>query len=138
MSQTFSISDLSREFDVTPRTIRYYEAEGMLAPAREGQRRVYSLRDRVTLALILRGKRLGFSLAEAQEIIQLYDAPPGEAGQLRLLLEKLAGKRQELEAKRRDAETALASMDDYAARCRNRLMELENSGSEPAGVGQQS
>ena len=60
MSQTFSISDLSREFDVTPRTIRYYEAEGMLAPAREGQRRVYSLRDRVTLALILRGKRLGF------------------------------------------------------------------------------
>ena len=110
----------------------------MLAPAREGQRRVYSLRDRVTLALILRGKRLGFSLAEAKEIIQLYDAPPGEAGQLRLLLEKLAGKRQKLEAKRQDAETALASMDDYAARCRDRLMELEYSGVEPAGVGQQS
>lgn len=128
MTQSFSISDLAREFDVTPRTIRYYEAEGMLEPLRQGQRRIYSLRDRVTLALILRGKRLGFSLAEAKEIIDLYDAPQGEAGQLRLLLDKLADKRGLLEEKRRDAENALANMDDYAARCRRRLAELENGG----------
>ena len=128
MTQSFSISDLAREFDVTPRTIRYYEAEGMLEPLRQGQRRIYSLRDRVTLALILRGKRLGFSLAEAKEIIDLYDAPQGEAGQLRLLLDKLADKRGVLEEKRRDAENALANMDDYAARRRGRLAELENGG----------
>lgn len=128
MAQSYSISDLAREFDVTPRTIRYYEAEGMLEPLRQGQRRIYSLRDRVTLALILRGKRLGFSLAEAKEIIDLYDAPQGEAGQLRLLLDKLADKRGVLEEKRRDAENALANMDNYAARCRGRLAKLENGG----------
>ena len=128
MDQTFSISELAREFDITPRTIRYYEAEGMLAPDRRGQRRIYSPRDRVTLDLILRGKRLGFSLAEAKEIIELYDAPQGEAGQLQVLLDKLADKRLELEAKRRDAELALASIDEYATRCRDRLLELENGG----------
>ena len=133
MIQTFSISELAREFDVTPRTIRYYEAEGMLAPARQGQRRIYSPRDRVTLALILRGKRLGFSLAEAKEIIELNDAPQGESGQLRMLLDKLADKRLELDAKRRDAETALASMDEYAASCRERLGELENGTAFSAG-----
>lgn len=126
MDQTFSIAELAREFEVTPRTIRYYEAEGMLAPDRNGQRRIYSPRDRVTLALILRGKRLGFSLAEAKEIIELYDAPQGETGQLRVLIDKLDSKRDELEAKRRDAESALASMDEYAARCRERLTELES------------
>ena len=128
MTQTFTISELAHEFDVTLRTIRYYEAEGMLKPERRGQRRVYSLRDRVTLALILRGKRLGFSLAEAKEIIDLYDAPQGEAQQLRVLLDKLADKRNVLDQKRRDAENALANMDDYAERCRNRLSEIENGG----------
>ena len=128
MTQKYSISELAREFDVTPRTIRYYESEGMLAPDRQGQRRIYSTRDRVKLALILRGKRLGFSLAEAKEIIGLYSAPQGEARQLQVLLEKLADKRLKLDAKRRDAESALANMDKYAMRCRERLNELENSG----------
>lgn len=138
MTQTFSISELAREFAVTPRTIRYYEAEGMLAPTRQGQRRIFSLRDRVTLALILRGKRLGFTLAEAKEIIELYDAPQGETGQLRTLLDKLADKRLELEAKRRDAETALAAMDEYVARCRERLNDLDNGGGLPTVKGQTS
>ncbi len=138
MSETFSIADLAREFEVTPRTIRYYEAEGMLAPERRGQRRVYSPRDRVTLALILRGKRLGFSLAEAKEIIELYDAPQGEAGQLKVLIDKLADKRDALEAKRRDAESALASMDDYATRCQDRLKELENGAESSAHEGSNS
>ncbi len=125
MDQTFSISDLAREFDVTPRTIRHYEAEGLIAPARDGQRRIYSGRDRVRLALVLRGKRLGFSLAEAKEIIDLYAAPQGEAFQLRTLLEKLDEKRAILEDKRRDLDAAISNMDKYAARCRDRLAELE-------------
>ncbi|MEK9831188.1 MAG: MerR family DNA-binding transcriptional regulator [Rhodospirillaceae bacterium] len=125
MDQTFSISDLAREFDVTPRTIRHYEAEGLIAPARDGQRRIYSGRDRVRLALVLRGKRLGFSLAEAKEIIDLYSAPQGEAFQLLTLLEKLDEKREILEDKRRDLDAAISNMDKYAARCRDRLAELE-------------
>lgn len=125
MDQTFSISDLAREFDVTPRTIRHYEAEGLIAPARDGQRRIYSGRDRVRLALVLRGKRLGFSLAEAKEIIDLYSAPQGEAFQLRTLLEKLDEKREILEDKRRDLDAAISNMDKYAARCRDHLAELE-------------
>ncbi len=126
MEQTFSISDLAREFDITPRTIRYYEAEGLIAPAREGQRRIYSGRDRVRLALVLRGKRLGFSLAEAKEIIDLYAAPQGEAFQLRTMLEKLDEKREMLEDKRRDLDAAISNMDKYATRCRERLAELES------------
>ena len=126
MEQTFSISDLAREFDVTPRTIRHYEAEGLIAPDRDGQRRIYSGRDRVRLALVLRGKRLGFSLAEAKEIIDLYAAPQGEAFQLRTMLEKLDEKREMLEDKRRDLDAAISNMDKYAARCRERLVELES------------
>jgi len=125
MEQTFSISDLAREFDITPRTIRYYEAEGLITPARDGQRRIYAGRDRVRLALVLRGKRLGFSLAEAKEIIDLYSAPQGEAFQLRTLLEKLDEKRALLEDKRRDLDAAISNMDKYAARCRDRLAEVE-------------
>lgn len=125
MEQTFSISDLAREFDITPRTIRYYEAEGLISPRREGQRRIYTARDRVRLALVLRGKRLGFSLAEAKEIIDLYAAPQGEAGQLRTMLTKLDEKRRQLEDKRRDLEAAISNMDKYAARCRERLHDLE-------------
>ena len=124
MKQTFSISDLAREFDITPRTIRHYEAEGLITPARDGQRRIYSGRDRVRLALVLRGKRLGFSLAEAKEIIDLYSAPQGEAFQLRTMLEKLDEKREMLEDKRRDLDAAISNMDKYAARCRDRLGEV--------------
>lgn len=125
MDRTYSISELAREFDITPRTIRYYEAEGLLSPAREGQKRIYSARDRVRLALVLRGKRLGFSLAEAKDVIDLYAAPQGEAGQLRTLLEKLDEKRALLEEKRRDLEISLSNMDSYAERCRERLVALE-------------
>ena len=76
-SHGYGIADLAREFDVTTRTLRFYEDEGLIAPARKGQRRIFSQRDRVRLKLILRGKRLGFSLGEIREIIDLYDAPPG-------------------------------------------------------------
>src|SRR3546814_12189699 len=97
MTRNFTISDLAREFAVTPRALRHYEAEGLLAPVRDGQKRVYSARDRVRLALLLRGRRLGFTLAAAKELIDLYSAPQGEVAQLELLPGRLAGKRALLE-----------------------------------------
>jgi DNA-binding transcriptional MerR regulator len=130
MARSYSIGELAREFGVSIRTIRHYEDEGLLAPLRDGQRRIFSQRDRTRLALVLRGRRLGFSLAEAREIIDLYSAPQGEAGQLRVLLDRLAEKRSELAARRRDLDASIDNMDRYAARCRQRLADLE-AGREP-------
>ena len=132
MERTYSISDLAREFEITPRTIRYYEDEGLISPDRVGQKRIYYAGDRVRLALVLRGKRLGFSLAEAKDIIDLYSAPQGEAGQLRTLLGKLETKRDLLEEKRRDLDATISNMDRYAARCREQLRELEDFDREAA------
>lgn len=126
MPETYGIAELAREFEVTPRTIRFYEAEGLLAPLRDGQRRVYRPRDRTRLRLILRGRRLGFPISEVREIVELYDAPPGEAGQLAYLLDKIAVRQVELEAKRRDIEASLDDLDGVAATCRARLAELRD------------
>jgi DNA-binding transcriptional MerR regulator len=128
MSKTFGIAELAAEFEVTPRTIRFYEAEGLLAPLRDGRRRVYRGRDRTRLRLILRGRRLGFSLAEVREIVGLYDAPSGEAGQLAYLLAKIAARKADLEAKRRDIEASLDDLDGVAANCHARLAELDRPG----------
>jgi DNA-binding transcriptional MerR regulator len=130
MAQTYGIAELAREFGVTARTIRFYEAEGMLSPSREGQRRVYDLRDRTRLKLILRGRRLGFPLAEVREIVDLYGEAPGEAGQLELLLHKIAGRRDELEAKRRDIDATLSDLDKVGRNCRKRLAELGNANAQ--------
>jgi len=124
MAERFTISELSREFDVTTRTIRFYEGEGLLAPQRRGQARIYSARDRVRLRLILRGKRLGFSLSEIKEIIELYDREPGEAGQLRHFLAKIAERRRQLEQQREDIAVTLEELATVEARCRGRLAEL--------------
>ena len=128
MPDTYGIAELAREFEVTPRTIRFYEAEGLLAPLRDGQRRVYRPRDRTRLRLILRGRRLGFPLADVREIVDLYDAAPGEAGQLAYLLDKIVVRTAELEAKRRDIEASLDDLGGVAANCRARLAELNKSG----------
>ena len=127
MAETYGIAELAREFGVTARTIRHYEDEGLIAPSRDGQRRVYRPRDRTRLRLILRGRRLGFTLAEVREIVDLYDAAPGEAGQLELLLAKIGGRRSELEAKRADIEAALADLETVARNCRKRLRGLKNT-----------
>ncbi len=127
MAETYGIAELAREFGVTARTIRHYEDEGLIAPLRDGQRRVYRPRDRTRLRLILRGRRLGFALAEVREIVDLYDAPPGEAGQLDLLLAKIAGRRAELEAKRADLEATLADLETVSKNCRKRLREMKNT-----------
>ncbi len=119
--QEFSIGVLAREFGVTTRTIRYYEDEGLLSPARRGQKRVYGPRERVRLRLILRGKRLGFSIAEIREILDMYESEPGEAGQLRHLIGKIAERRAALERQRADIDQTMADMAEIEARCERAL-----------------
>ena len=90
MKTTFSISELAREFNITPRAIRFYESEGMIAPARQGQTRIFSVRDRARLGLIVQGKRVGFSLAEIREMLDLYDIGDGQVTQLKVSRKKFA------------------------------------------------
>ena len=111
------ISDLAREFQVTTRTIRFYEDEGLLSPTRQGQTRIYGPRDRVRLKLILRGKRLGFSLREVAEMLQMYDAPEGEVGQLRQFITRIRQRRGELQDQRRDIDQVLQELDALESRC---------------------
>lgn len=123
----FSIGELSREFAVTTRAIRFYEDAGLLAPARNGRQRVYSPRDRVHLMLILRGKRLGFSLSEIGDMLKLYDAPNGERSQLRVFIDKIRTKRSMLLAQREDIDAVLGEMDQLEDRCRA-LLHKETAG----------
>lgn len=97
MPAPHSISDLARELDITTRAIRFYEEHGMLSPERRGQERIYSGKDKVTLKLILRGKRIGFSLAECKELIGLYDPVHGNHQQLETFLQKIAERRTQLQ-----------------------------------------
>jgi DNA-binding transcriptional MerR regulator len=123
--RTYSITDLAQEFDLTTRAIRFYEDQGLLAPARRGQTRVYAPRDRTRLKLILRGKRLGFSLGEVREMIDMYDTAPGEKGQLALFLRKIAERRAVLEQQRADIAVTLDELEAVESRCRERLIELD-------------
>ena len=108
--EIYSIGDLAREFDVTHRTIRFYEDEGLLSPRRIGSRRVYSKRDQVRLKLILRGKRLGFSLAEVREMLELYDSAPDERPQLEKFTAALAARREQLERQREEIDEVLGEI----------------------------
>ena len=123
-SESYGIADLAQEFDITTRTIRYYEDQGMLSPRRRGQTRVYAPRDRTRLRLILRGKRLGFSLSEVAEIIQLYDTEPGEGGQLEFFIDKIRERRASLEQQREDIDVTIEELDAVEQRCRDRLAQL--------------
>lgn len=120
----WSITELAEEYGVTLRTIRFYEDRGLVTPGRNGQRRVFSARDRVRLGLVLRGKRLGFSLDEIARIVDMYDAEPGEVGQLRYLLDQIQVRRAELEQRRADIDQTLAELADVEARCRAHLTKL--------------
>ncbi len=122
---SYGIADLAREFDVTTRTIRFYEDEGLIAPKRDGQKRIFSNRDRVRLKLILRGKRLGFSLGEIRDIIDLYDRAPGELGQLRFFIGKIRERRAVLERQKSDIAETLHELADVEARCLEQLHALE-------------
>jgi DNA-binding transcriptional MerR regulator len=121
---TWTIAEVAAEFGVTLRTIRFYEDRGLLAPERRGTQRIFHPRDRVRLALILRGKRLGFSLDEIATIVDMYDAEPGEAGQLEYLLEQITRRRAELEQRRRDIDQTLAELAEVETRCRDDLRRL--------------
>jgi DNA-binding transcriptional MerR regulator len=118
--RTYSISDLAEEFGVTARTIRFYEAESLIAPQRRGQTRVYSPRDRARLVLILRGKRVGFSLTEIKEMLDLYDMEGGRTVQLSHALKKFDERINSLERQRADIEHSLVEL--RAARAKLELM----------------
>jgi DNA-binding transcriptional MerR regulator len=123
-AQTWSIAELAAEYDVTLRTIRFYEDRGLLNPERRGTVRVYHPRDRVRLGLILRGKRLGFSLDEIATIVDMYDAEPGEEGQLVYLLNQIGTRRAELEQRRRDIDETLRELAEVEHRCQTDLQAL--------------
>ena len=122
---TWTIGELAAEFDTTLRTIRFYEDQGLLRPERVGQARIFHPRDRVRLQLILRGKRLGFSLSDIAAILDMYDEQPGEAGQLRFLLADIGDRRAILQRKRQDLDEAMRELDDLERRCREDLRKLE-------------
>ncbi|MGD2140288.1 MAG: MerR family DNA-binding transcriptional regulator [Burkholderiales bacterium] len=118
---TFTITDLAREFGLTTRAIRFYEDQGLLHPQRAGRNRVYANRDRVRLKLTLRGKRLGLSLSEIRELIDMYDAAKGDRGQLERFLEVLEKRRGALEQQREDIEAVLGEISSFEKRCRELL-----------------
>ena len=120
----YSISDLAQEFNLTTRAIRFYEDEGLLQPGRSGRRRVYSARDRVRLKLILRGKRLGFSLSDVRDIIEMYDLDAGETGQLRYFLDQIQERREALKQQRSDIDLTLKELDEIELQCQGRLASI--------------
>lgn len=121
----YSIRDLTQEFGITSRTIRHYEDIGLLSPARKGQSRVYSPADRTRLKLILRGKRLGLSLDEAREIIDMYDPDRGNQDQLKRLIAAIRGRREKLLEQRRELELMLKQLDEVEAGCLQSLRRLD-------------
>ena len=116
--QTFSIGELAKEFDITTRSIRFYEDQGLLAPQRNGQTRIYSGKDRVRLKLVLRGKRLGFSLAETKNIFDLYDNEDTGQKQLEFMLTMISDKKQLLAQQLLDIEAVKAELEDLEQNCK--------------------
>ena len=124
---SYSISELSQEFDITTRSIRFYEDQGLLTPTRRGQTRIYSRRDRVRLKLILRGKRLGFSLNECRELLELWDhTHSGGEMQLRLMLTRIEERRAALQQQLKDIELMEQELDSAEQRCRSALAGIAN------------
>jgi len=122
---TYTIGELANEFDVTSRALRLYEESELLSPKREGTKRIYTERDRVRLRLILRAKRLGWSLAEVKEIFDLYDSSSqGEEAQLKLLLAKLDERRKFLKMQQQDIEFSLEDLENIAANAERALAEI--------------
>jgi DNA-binding transcriptional MerR regulator len=129
---TYSISELAKEFDITTRSIRFYEDQGLLTPQRLGQTRIYSKRDRVRLKLILRGKRLGFSLAETGQLFELYDADKSSVTQLTTMLQLIELKKTELHQQLDDIKVVLMELITVEKRCRDTLTDAQTVESKNA------
>jgi DNA-binding transcriptional MerR regulator len=123
----YSVTQLGRELGVSARTIRFYEDKGLIAPQRAGNNRVYTLRDRARMILILRGKKLGFTLREIKEYLDLYDADPTRAKQLRLLLKAVRIRIEQLEDQRLALNEALAELVDVEAQACGALAKLTHA-----------
>lgn len=117
LNESFTISDLAAEFDVTTRTIRFYEEKGLLSPARKGSTRIYSAADRVKLQLIIRGKRLGLTLEESRDIIAMYDPAHGNREQLQSLIHKIRAKRTQLQQQLHDIEQMMLDLRAAEEKC---------------------
>lgn len=130
---TYTITELAREFNITTRTIRFYEDQGLLDPHREGRRRIYGNRDRTRLKLILRGKRLGFSLSETRELFDLFDTARGEEKQLRHFVKMLKERRAILRQQQRDIEAILHEIDSAETECLRLLREKAAYGQDADG-----
>ena len=128
-TKSYSISELAKEFDVTARAIRLYEESGLLAPERDGNRRIYRERDRVRLRLTLRSKRIGFSLAQVKEMFDLYDSKPveGEKQQILYLLDVMDKRLEELRLQREELELTVVDIESVCSRARDSLAELERT-----------
>ena len=124
---------MAEEFGLTHRTVRHYEELGLISPLREGTRRLYRRRDRTRLALILRGRRLGFPLEQIRTIIDLYDAPRGKRSQLEYVLAQIDERRADLEQRRADLEAALEELDSFESRCRADLAVVAGDAGGPEG-----
>ncbi|HAS14993.1 MULTISPECIES: MerR family DNA-binding transcriptional regulator [Idiomarina] len=127
---TYSIGELAKQFDITTRSIRFYEDEGLLSPRRQGQQRIYTNKDRVRLKLILRGKRLGFSLAETGRLFELYDADNSSAAQLQKVLELIGEKKLSLKQQMEDINVLLTELSGLEQRCQDELKTISSSVSE--------
>ena len=129
MTQTtarFAISDLAREFGITPRTIRFWEDQGILAPEREGRNRVFTRRDRACFKMALRGKRLGLSLAEIKDLIGMYSGTEDETPQLIECLRIMSRRREALEQQREDIEAMLAEISQFERQCGQELLRRDS------------
>lgn len=124
MQKHFTIRELADEFDVTTRTLRFYEEKGLINPMRNKQTRSYSSADRTRLRLILRGKRLGLSLEESSAIILMYDQSDSNGEQLQALISKIREKRKQLAEQQKDLELMLIDLRDAEERCLNALSEI--------------
>ena len=122
--QTFSIGELAKSMDITPRSIRFYEEQGLLSPTRIGQHRIYIKKDQVRLKLILRGKRLGFSLAETKTLFDLYDSHQNSKVQLEAMLKMTDEKRAHMQQQLEDIEMLKVELEDVEARCQDELNAL--------------
>jgi DNA-binding transcriptional MerR regulator len=126
-TQTYTISELAKEFGVTTRTMRFYEEKGLISPRREGQKRLYSSADRVRIKLILRGKRIGMSLAECVEVIDMYDPEHNNADQLHSLISKVQNRSELLQQQKRDIDEMLAGLEEVQSLCESALNDVEGS-----------